>query len=259
MALFLKILCDLAKQSKFIDAGPTASWLWLAGVGHCRLSTTDGFIHKDVVPGLVPGLKAAHKHAADLVRVGLWHEVDRGYMVNDYLDMNPSKSEILELQKVNAERKKDYRARRSDGDVPELSQWDTASESTGTSRVRASSDSPSASAVAVEKEEKRRREARTVARFTAFWSAYPRKVNKAEAEKAFRKLDPDEGTMIAILDAVAAWSVTRDWTKQDGEFVPHASTWLNGKRWQDQLPAAPIDESDAAFNRVVSGNMRLLS
>jgi hypothetical protein len=150
MALFLKILCDISKQAKFIDAGPVASWLWLAGVGHCRLSSTDGFIHRDVVPTLVPGLKQSQKHAAELVRVGLWHVVPTGYEVHDYLAMNPSKAELAELARIATERKRDYRAKVDTGDVPHLSHWDRKSPATGTPHtgagragVPASSPSPS--------------------------------------------------------------------------------------------------------------------
>lgn len=106
MALFLKILADIAKQHKFIEAGPVASWLWLAGVGHCRLSSTDGFIPKLVVPTLVPGMKGAFAHAAALVRVGLWDEVVGGYLVHDYFDFNPSRAELEQMRRDDNERKK---------------------------------------------------------------------------------------------------------------------------------------------------------
>ncbi|RNF93802.1 hypothetical protein EFK07_03350 [Pseudomonas putida] len=38
--------------------------------------------------------------------------------------------------------------------------------------------------------------------------------------------------------ALAAWSKSHDWTKDSGQFIPHAATWLNGKRWEDELPVA---------------------
>lgn len=148
MALFLKILCDISKQAKFIEAGPIAAWLWLAGVGHCRLSSTDGFIHKDVVPGLVPKLKSPYAHAAKLVEVGLWEDAIGGYRVHDYLAMNPSKAELAEMKRVEVERKQNYRAN--------LSQRDRTSQDSETptraGRGRASSPSPSASVGVVDLE-----------------------------------------------------------------------------------------------------------
>ena len=38
--------------------------------------------------------------------------------------------------------------------------------------------------------------------------------------------------------AVATQARWPDWTKDRGQFVPHASTWLNQGRWQDSEPKA---------------------
>lgn len=74
---------------------------------------------------------------------------------------------------------------------------------------------------------------REEAAFGRFWSAYPRKVGKADARKAFtrawRKLPPMEEELIlsgGLERAQAAWT--------DAQFIPHAATWLNGERWQDE-------------------------
>lgn len=71
--------------------------------------------------------------------------------------------------------------------------------------------------------------------FRKFWQSYPRKVSKAEAEKAYRKLKPDAALQASLLSAVALQAQSQDWLKDDGRFVPHASTWLNQRRWEDQL------------------------
>jgi hypothetical protein len=66
--------------------------------------------------------------------------------------------------------------------------------------------------------------------FDRFWSAYPRKIGKGAAQKAWaaavRKADPDR-----IIEAVERYA----WP-EDPSFIPHASTWLNGQRWEDELP-----------------------
>jgi len=71
--------------------------------------------------------------------------------------------------------------------------------------------------------------------FQAFWSAYPRKTAKANALKAFEKLNPDGDLMKMMIGALSRWSKSEQWTKDGGQFVPHASTWLNGRRWEDEL------------------------
>ena len=73
--------------------------------------------------------------------------------------------------------------------------------------------------------------------FRQFWQSYPRKVSKTEAEKAYRKLKPDAALQATLLSAVALQAQSQDWLKDDGRFIPHASTWLNQRRWEDQLGA----------------------
>lgn len=74
--------------------------------------------------------------------------------------------------------------------------------------------------------------------FRLFWQGYPRKVSKTEAEKAYRKLKPDAALQATLLAAVALQAKSQEWTKDGGQFVPHAATWLNQRRWEDQLTTA---------------------
>jgi uncharacterized protein YdaU (DUF1376 family) len=67
--------------------------------------------------------------------------------------------------------------------------------------------------------------------FAEFWSAYPNHKAKANAVKAWGKV-PGQ-LHAAICSAVAVQAKSKDWVKDDGQFVPHAATWLNGKRWED--------------------------
>ncbi len=66
-----------------------------------------------------------------------------------------------------------------------------------------------------------------------FWAAYPRKVAKPAAVKAWAKLAPDAATCKAILAAIAAQKKSPQWTKDDGQFIPHPATWLNRRQWED--------------------------
>lgn len=77
-----------------------------------------------------------------------------------------------------------------------------------------------------------------VDRFADFWAAYPRKVAKPEAMKAWIKIKPDEETAAAIMAGLEQAKKSRDWLKDDGQFIPHPSTWLNQRRWEDQMEAA---------------------
>ena len=81
--------------------------------------------------------------------------------------------------------------------------------------------------------------AAVAAGFSEFWSAWPRKVGKAQAEKAWSKLHPSDDLVTAILRAIAAQSRSPQWIKDGGQFIPHPATWLNGRRWEDETSAKP--------------------
>ncbi|RQO57054.1 hypothetical protein DBV14_09600 [Variovorax sp. KBW07] len=79
--------------------------------------------------------------------------------------------------------------------------------------------------------------------FEVFYAAYPRKVGKVAAQKVWLKLSPDEALQATILGALAAQRPRLDFS-DDKKHIPHASTWLNGERWNDEIPggreAAPV-------------------
>ena len=79
------------------------------------------------------------------------------------------------------------------------------------------------------------------AAFDTFWTAYPRHTNKKAAQQAFQKINPDADLLNIMLQSVAAWKLSQQWTKDGGQYIPHAATWLNGRRWEDEVPkAAPF-------------------
>jgi hypothetical protein len=76
--------------------------------------------------------------------------------------------------------------------------------------------------------------------FDTFWQVWPKKVNKVKAEQAWFKLQPDETLRKIIVAAVEKQSRQAKWLEKDGEFIPHPSTWLNGRRWEDVLGPTEI-------------------
>ena len=64
-------------------------------------------------------------------------------------------------------------------------------------------------------------------KFDAFWSAYPRKTDKAKAMRSFARLTKGEQDN-------ATANIQRLYAETPVQFVPHATTYLNGKRWEDQ-------------------------
>ena len=70
--------------------------------------------------------------------------------------------------------------------------------------------------------------------FDRFWQAYPRKTAKPQAAKAFARLRPDEPLLLRMLAALALQRQSAQWQRDAGQFIPHPSTWLNGRRWEDE-------------------------
>lgn len=79
--------------------------------------------------------------------------------------------------------------------------------------------------------------------FEKFWKAYPNKTGRGEAEKRWTELKPDDALIEKIIKAVETQKTWAQWTKDNGQFIPHPSTWLNNKRWEDQGPSAPPEPS----------------
>lgn len=71
--------------------------------------------------------------------------------------------------------------------------------------------------------------------FPEFWSAYPRKDARAVALASWLKLKPDDELRAKIVAHVTARAQSKDWTKDGGQFVPMASTFLNQRRWEDEV------------------------
>ena len=73
--------------------------------------------------------------------------------------------------------------------------------------------------------------------FLEFWAAYPRKVGKGAAWKAWRLIALEDTPPLYGMTAALAWQRLRpEWTKDGGAFVPHPATWLNQRRWEDEPP-----------------------
>ena len=67
--------------------------------------------------------------------------------------------------------------------------------------------------------------------FDMFWIAYPKKVGKEAARKAWAKANPD---LAMVLNALEWQKVSPQWFKNNGQYIPNPSTWINQHRWEDE-------------------------
>ena len=94
-----------------------------------------------------------------------------------------------------------------------------------------------------ERREEKKRGENTCVLFDQFWTLYPRKTSKQSASKAFAKLK-DEDQQAAINN------IARLYAETPVQYVPHAATYLNQSRWEDQAIARtntfanPLNQTD---------------
>lgn len=84
--------------------------------------------------------------------------------------------------------------------------------------------------------------------FEMFWNAYPRKVAKRSAQKAFAKLmvTKDAPSIKQLLDGVERYKATT----LDPKYIAHPATWLNQGRWEDNLPTPQtVKHQDTDYER----------
>ncbi len=71
--------------------------------------------------------------------------------------------------------------------------------------------------------------------FNRFWNQYPRKIAKQAAIKAWEKLNPSQELTERIIASILNQAATSQWSKNGGQYIPHPATFLNGRRWEDEI------------------------
>jgi len=72
--------------------------------------------------------------------------------------------------------------------------------------------------------------------FESFWKLYPKKVSKKDAAKAWSKVKVDKRP--DVMAGLSRHVTCEQWTKDQGQFIPNAATWLNAERWEDEVRQA---------------------
>ena len=84
-------------------------------------------------------------------------------------------------------------------------------------------------------------------RFSGLWDYYPRHTSKQAAVKAWDKLKPSDELIAQMGRALRRQKAWDEW--QRGIGIPHLSTYLNQRRWEDELdepksePEPPREEA----------------
>lgn len=84
--------------------------------------------------------------------------------------------------------------------------------------------------------------------FETFYSTYPRKVSKANAEKAWKK---QKCVLSEVMPSLQ--KQMKLWT--DPQYIPHPATWINGRRWEDDLTTKSIPSQQTTYKTQFNANL----
>ena len=71
-------------------------------------------------------------------------------------------------------------------------------------------------------------------KFLEFWKVYPKKVGKGDAEKAWNKIKEPSKILELIIKALEWQTKSDQWKKENGQYIPNPSTYLNRRHWEDE-------------------------
>ena len=92
--------------------------------------------------------------------------------------------------------------------------------------------------------------------FGRFWDAYPKKVGKIDAERAFKKV---KVPIDKLLSAIETQKRSDQWQKQGGQFIPNPATWLNQGRWDDQVEPCQVNNTSQMGDMELEAIKRMMS
>jgi hypothetical protein len=228
---------------KIIAAGPLGFALHVAAITWCARNLTDGFIPKRRVAQLLDlaSLQVSERTkvrilhavtaddvAADLARIGLWHDHGESWELHHFLEYNFSRAQVLHrrekaLDRVNKHRHLACNAvtnaavTRLPGPGPVPVPRETLSLTPFAQGDR----SPKS-------------------HFADFWATYPRKRHKPAALRAWQVVKGD-AQLAAVVAGVERWKTSAQW---DEGYVEDPATFLRQRQWEDDPPAARAGRSE---------------
>jgi hypothetical protein len=81
--------------------------------------------------------------------------------------------------------------------------------------------------------------------FNNFYSLYPRKMGRKDAERAWNRLTPVQQTecLDAMPNYLKYWKIKE--TAKD--FIPYPASFLNAERWTDEIDIEPLKKPELPF------------
>jgi len=228
---------------KVFDAPDCAVALWTRAACWSARNLTEGFVPSGMAARLCDDPETA---ARELVRRGLWERTGGGYRFHDWNDFQPSKEEATAAKANQSSGGTLGNHRRWHVDKGEIrpgcafcQQEQVSGNRSGSDRVgdggtESHPNPPSRPVPSLKTKSKPSPQpAAEDPLFDEFWTAYPRRVDKGHARKAWAAKVKSGADPNAIIKGAIAYR-DNPGRPRDPKFVPHPATWLNGERWTDE-------------------------
>lgn len=100
---WVKLDASFPRHPKVLAAGDKAAWVYICGLCYSAEHLTDGFIPLSVLRRFTD-VSRPLLHASKLVSVGLWEEIEGGFLIHDYVAHQRSKADVLAGREAAATR-----------------------------------------------------------------------------------------------------------------------------------------------------------
>ena len=208
---------DLLGISRVTMVGTLAS-IWLWALDNAQDGSLEGVSNRTIARICDWKENKADLLVGALVETGWLDQNENGLEIHDWVDYA---GKLMDRREKDRERKRNAGVRKNSAGIP----------AEGMRNSCATVPNRTVPNRTVPKKECLQNDVCTDA-FDLFWSAYPRKVNKQGAWKAFQKVTVSVDVLLAALESHKKSS---QWVKDGGSFIPHPTTWLNQKRWEEEL------------------------
>jgi hypothetical protein len=91
---------NFAEHPKVLSISDAAFRLHVRAIGYCSRHLTDGAVSQAAVRSLSAGRST--RLAAELVKSRMWTVTDDGFLIHDYLEYQPSRSDTLDIRRKRA-------------------------------------------------------------------------------------------------------------------------------------------------------------
>jgi hypothetical protein len=71
--------------------------------------------------------------------------------------------------------------------------------------------------------------------FLTFWKTYPKKTGKGAAFNSWKRISKSNGLIDELMGSLKNHLNCEQWQRDNGQYIPNPATWLNQRRWEDEL------------------------